>query len=66
MPGDIFAIATTFSTVVLDGPYMCSAEMQASISRWRCRLRELRARAGLGAAERVFLREPTLGETTNE
>ena len=39
MPGDMSAIATTFSIVVLDGPYWCSAEMQASISlcRWRMR-----------------------------
>ena len=44
MPGDIFAMATTCSTVVRDGPYMCSAEMQASIKRCRCRLRPARAR----------------------
>ncbi len=31
------ASATTFSTVVREGPWMCSAEMQASISRWRWR-----------------------------
>jgi hypothetical protein len=40
--------------------------MQASISRWRWRLRELRARAGFGAAARVFLREATLRQPTHE
>jgi hypothetical protein len=52
MPGDIFAIATTFSTVVRDGPWICNAEMHASIKRWRCRLWAERAR-GTGAS--VFL-----------
>src|SRR4051812_45017800 len=47
MPGDMSARATTFSTVVRDGPWMCSAEMQASISRCRCRAREARSGAGL-------------------
>src|ERR1700710_2854973 len=43
MPGDISASATTFSTVVRDGPWMCSAEMQASIRRCRWRAREARS-----------------------
>jgi hypothetical protein len=30
--------------VVRDGPWMCSAEMHASISRWRCRNGAVRAR----------------------
>jgi hypothetical protein len=59
MPGDILAMATTFSTVVRDGPNVCKAEMHASISRWRWRLGALRARetlsAGAGAA--FFFRE---------
>jgi len=50
-------MATTFSTVVRDGPYVCKAEMQASISRWRWRLGALRARAALGACPGFFLRE---------
>src|ERR1700730_12942814 len=49
MPGDMSARATTFSTVVRDGPWMCSAEMHASMRRWRCRARE--ARSGTLAAE---------------
>src|SRR5882757_3798920 len=49
MPGDMSASATTFSTVVRDGPWMCNAEMQASIRRCRCRARE--ARSGTLAAE---------------
>jgi hypothetical protein len=44
MPGDIFAKAVTFSTVVRDGPYICKADIQASIKRCRCRLWALRAR----------------------
>src|SRR5262245_8423780 len=39
MLGDISAIDTTLSTVVRDGPWVCSAEIVASISfcRWRRR-----------------------------
>src|ERR1700748_3858845 len=37
------ASATTFSTVVREGPWMCSAEMHASISRCRCRTRDARS-----------------------
>src|SRR5579859_2253937 len=50
MPGDRSASATTFSTVVRDGPWMCSAEMQASIRRCRCRAREARSGATLPSA----------------
>src|SRR5689334_16388546 len=46
MPGDMSACATTFSTVVREGPWMCSAEMQASISRCRWRARDARSGAG--------------------
>ena len=59
MPGDIFAIATTFSTVVRDGPYMCNADMQASIRRCRCRLWAERARGAFAGASGFFLRELT-------
>ncbi len=52
MPGDIFAMATTFSTVVRDGPWMCSAEMHASISRMRWRPRAALARGLRGIASR--------------
>src|SRR5882757_4432251 len=45
MPGDMSASATTFSTVVREGPWMCSAEMHASISRCRCRTRDARSGA---------------------
>src|SRR6186713_2654532 len=48
MPGDMSASATTFSTVVREGPWMCSAEMQASIRRCRWRARE--ARSGTAVA----------------
>src|ERR1700753_2791024 len=45
MPGDMSASLTTFPTVVRDGPWMCSAEMHASISRCRCRTRDARSGA---------------------
>jgi hypothetical protein len=56
MPGDILAMATTFSTVVREGPNVCKAEMHASISRWRWRLGALRARGNLGLGPGFFLR----------
>ena len=54
-------MATTFSTVVRDGPYVCRAEMQASISRWRWRLGALRTRGSVGACPGFFLRELKVG-----
>src|SRR5215470_771164 len=59
MPGDMSASATTFSTVVRDGPWMCSAEMQASISRCRWRARD--ARSGATATGGAFPLTTLLG-----
>src|SRR5215831_13631082 len=50
MPGDMSAWATTFSTVVREGPWMCNAEMQASMRRCRWRARDARSGAGASAA----------------
>jgi len=47
------AISTTFSTVVRDGPWMCMAEMQASMSRRRWRTRAARSGARAPGAARV-------------
>ena len=35
IPGDMPAMATTFSTVVREGPWICRAEMHASMRRFR-------------------------------
>src|SRR5262252_8831595 len=48
MPGESPAIATTRLTVVRDGPWMCNAEMVASIRR--CRARTLPGRESAGSA----------------
>jgi len=56
MPGDILAMATTFSTVVRDGPNVCKAEMHASIRRWRWRLWAVRARGIFAAPPGFFFR----------
>src|SRR5580692_4839192 len=74
MPGDMSAIVTTFSIVVLDGPWICSAEMQASISFCRWRVRSAFSGTGAARALRVIkLGIPVLppssitrGQTTDE